>query len=252
MFGVWEGLSGFSGWSRSKARLDARIAQGCLDGHGALHGRQGQHDAAHGRHDALEHDDLAPYAIPAWGLHDFRRTLSTRLNEAGVDPHVVEALLGHTGAKRGVAGVYNRASYRTQKAQALADLGQRDREDHGGRVMPRRKDPLRAHGEFVFADPIEVGEAKRISGCCDRCQVTSALPRADQRVLLERCNAAVLHARIGLKAWLTGKRAKPEPWTLSHVFTRDLMKGVGRGWPETNRMGGRDRHIGVPSRSLPT
>jgi integrase len=83
-----EGARGFQGWSRSKARLDARLS-------------------------------ACGASLPAWGLHDFRRTLSTRLNEAGVEPHVVEALLGHAGAKQGVAGVYNRASYRRQKTDAL-------------------------------------------------------------------------------------------------------------------------------------
>lgn len=96
-----EGGGGFKGWSRSKARLDRRIA------------RLRCPDMSSGD------DDLASHAIPAWGLHDFRRTLSTQLNEAGVDPHVVEALLGHAGAKQGIAGVYNKASYRAQKAEAL-------------------------------------------------------------------------------------------------------------------------------------
>jgi hypothetical protein len=45
--------------------------------------------------------------------------LSTRLNEAGIDPHVVEAILGQAGAKRSIAGVYNRVSYFRQKAEAL-------------------------------------------------------------------------------------------------------------------------------------
>jgi integrase len=98
--------AGFSGWSRSKERLDKRVAR--------------LRCAQAGAGDPENDEQLNVYAIPAWGLHDFRRTLSTRLNEAGVDPHVVEAILGHSGAKRGVAGVYNRASYREQKAEALA------------------------------------------------------------------------------------------------------------------------------------
>ncbi len=46
----------------------------------------------------------------------------THMNEhLGVMPHVVEAVVNHvTGpAKMGVAGVYNRASYATEKRQAL-------------------------------------------------------------------------------------------------------------------------------------
>jgi integrase len=92
-----EGREGFSGWSRSKARLDRAIAR-----------------------PADETGNEPRPCMPEWGLHDFRRTLSTRLNEAGTDPHVVEAILGHAGARRGVAGVYNRASYREQKSAALA------------------------------------------------------------------------------------------------------------------------------------
>jgi integrase len=101
-----EGRQGFSGWSRSKARLDARIAS--------------LRRAQAGTNGPEDDEELEAYAIPAWGLHDFRRALSTRLNEADVDPHVVEAILGHAGAKRGVAGTYNKASYRPQKTQALA------------------------------------------------------------------------------------------------------------------------------------
>jgi integrase len=96
-----EAGGGYSGWSRSKARLDGRIARLRVPAGSA------------------SDDDSLLCAIPAWGLHDFRRTLSTRLNEAGADPHIVEAVLGHAGAKRGVAGVYNRATYRMQKAQLL-------------------------------------------------------------------------------------------------------------------------------------
>ena len=81
-----KGHSGYSGWSRSKARLDGRIK------------------------------------IADWTLHDLRRTLSTGLSEMGVEPHYVEALLNHVSgaAKRGVAGTYNRALCREQKRSALA------------------------------------------------------------------------------------------------------------------------------------
>ena len=38
---------------------------------------------------------------------------------AGVAPHIVEALLAHVGHKAGVAGTYNLAQYREQKRAAL-------------------------------------------------------------------------------------------------------------------------------------
>ncbi|MBL0581640.1 tyrosine-type recombinase/integrase [Aeromonas caviae] len=44
--------------------------------------------------------------IPHWRIHDARRTLSTRLSELGVSPHVTETMLGH--ALLGVMAVYNK------------------------------------------------------------------------------------------------------------------------------------------------
>jgi integrase len=81
------GAAGYSGWSQSKARLDARLG----------------------------------LASP-WGLHDLRRTCATWLSERGVDPQHVDAVLNHVSgtAKRGVSGIYNRATYAGPKRQALA------------------------------------------------------------------------------------------------------------------------------------
>jgi integrase len=60
-------------------------------------------------------------AMKEWRLHDLRHTLSTGLNELGVEPHHVEAILNHvSGHKDVVAGRYNHAQYRSQMAQALA------------------------------------------------------------------------------------------------------------------------------------
>ena len=50
----------------------------------------------------------------------FPRTLVTGMNELGIAPHVVEAVVNHvSGTKAGVAGTYNRAVYATEKRQAL-------------------------------------------------------------------------------------------------------------------------------------
>ena len=45
--------------------------------------------------------------IPAWVVHDLRRTASTRMHEVlGIAPHIVEAVLNHvSGHRAGVAGV---------------------------------------------------------------------------------------------------------------------------------------------------
>jgi integrase len=86
-----EGRGPFSGWSQCKTRLDKRIAE------------------ANG-------GTIAP-----WVLHDLRRTFVTRLNDVGVEPHIIEALVNHVGgvARAGVAGIYNRSAYGAQKSAAL-------------------------------------------------------------------------------------------------------------------------------------
>jgi hypothetical protein len=47
--------------------------------------------------------------------------MSTTMHEQfGIQPHLVEALLGHTGHRRGTPGVYNRAVYINPMREALA------------------------------------------------------------------------------------------------------------------------------------
>jgi integrase len=91
--------TGFSGWSRCKRRLDAKL----------------------------------PDDMPAWALHDLRRSFSTHTNEAGEDPDVVEEVLGHqqrrqrrvvaaivgSGGPRDVEAVYNRAKHATAAKAVL-------------------------------------------------------------------------------------------------------------------------------------
>ena len=76
---------GFSGWSKCKERLDEVLK------------------------------------IPPWTIHDLRRVCSTGMNEIGIEPHIVEAILNHvSGAARGgIAGRYNYALYESQKVTAL-------------------------------------------------------------------------------------------------------------------------------------
>ena len=58
----------------------------------------------------------------AWTMHDIRRTVATRLHGQGVDPLVIEDLLGHLGGARGgMAGVYNRAVTLAKQGAALND-----------------------------------------------------------------------------------------------------------------------------------
>lgn len=60
---------------------------------------------------------LAGQDIPAFTVHDLRRTASTLLHESGWPSDVVEKALNHTIG--GVRGVYNRAEYATQRREML-------------------------------------------------------------------------------------------------------------------------------------
>lgn len=68
--------------------------------------------------------------IPDWRLHDFRRTLSTRLSEMEVPPHVTEKMLGHVLG--GVMAVYNKHEWLNEQAQAYAKWGDKLRIARGG------------------------------------------------------------------------------------------------------------------------
>jgi integrase len=59
-------------------------------------------------------------ALPRWTLHDLRRTCASGMAELTVAPHVVEAVLNHrTGVIKGVAAVYNKYNYASEKRAAL-------------------------------------------------------------------------------------------------------------------------------------
>ena len=84
VFGRSKAAMASGGWSKGKADLDAEVN------------------------------------LPEWKLHDLRRSAVTHMAEIGVDPCIIEAVVNHiSGAKAGVAGTYNRATYATPKRQAL-------------------------------------------------------------------------------------------------------------------------------------
>ena len=55
--------------------------------------------------------------MPEWVLHDIRRSVDTHMNELGIEPYIVEAILNHLSGHK--AGVCNKARYLTQKTDAL-------------------------------------------------------------------------------------------------------------------------------------
>jgi integrase len=58
--------------------------------------------------------------VAPWRVHDLRRTLATGLQRLGVRFEVTEAVLNHvSGAKGGVAGIYQRHDWKEEKRAAL-------------------------------------------------------------------------------------------------------------------------------------
>lgn len=60
--------------------------------------------------------------IPAWVIHDLRRTAKSLMGRAGVRPDISERVLGH--AIPGVEGIYDRYNYAPEKADALKKLAE--------------------------------------------------------------------------------------------------------------------------------
>jgi integrase len=88
------GTTPISGISKAKASLDAAIHKARAKG--------GKEPLAH------------------WRLHDLRRTMATGLQRLGVRFEVTEAVLNHiSGARGGVAGVYQRHEWADEKRTAL-------------------------------------------------------------------------------------------------------------------------------------
>ena len=59
-------------------------------------------------------------ALEPWRIHDLRRTMATGFQRLGVRFEVTEATLNHvSGAKAGVAGIYQRHDWREEKRLAL-------------------------------------------------------------------------------------------------------------------------------------
>ena len=83
-----------SGFSRAKARLDKQMAEKC------------------------ESDGAKP--VPAWRLHDLRRSAASGMAQFGIAPHVIEKVLNRvSGSLSGVAATYNRFGYAPEKRHAL-------------------------------------------------------------------------------------------------------------------------------------
>jgi integrase len=78
------GTTPISGWSKIKRRLDQRMQ------------------------------------VPAWEIHDLRRTFVTGCAELGIRPDVIELAVNHiSGSRGGIAGIYNRSELLPEPRAAL-------------------------------------------------------------------------------------------------------------------------------------
>jgi integrase len=90
------GTSPISGWSKVKTRIDKAMLA------------------------AARKEKGNEVTIKPWRLHDLRRTAATQMNEIGIAPHIVEAVLNHiSGVKGGVAGTYNHSILLPERRIAL-------------------------------------------------------------------------------------------------------------------------------------
>ena len=69
-------------------------------------------------------DALLPQDMPAWRLHDLRRTAATGMARLGIDLPVIEKVLAHSsGSFAGIVGVYQRHDFAAEKRAALEAWG---------------------------------------------------------------------------------------------------------------------------------
>ncbi len=95
-----EGDGPFSGWSKSKDRLDERIAKARLK--------------------AAQDAGLTPRAMPAWRVHDLRRSAATGMARLGIGIPTIERALNHiSGTFGGIVAVYQRHDYAKEMRDAF-------------------------------------------------------------------------------------------------------------------------------------
>jgi integrase len=97
------GKTPIAGFSRAKSKLDSEIL------------KMRRNHAAE-----AEREPAKVKPLPAWTLHDLRRSCATGMARIGVQPHVIEAVPNHSsGFRAGVAGIYQRHPYLEERRHAL-------------------------------------------------------------------------------------------------------------------------------------
>src|SRR5262245_40326599 len=86
-------------------------------------------------------DALLPADMPAWRLHDLRRTCASGMARLGINLPVIEKVLNHSsGSFAGIVGVYQKHSFADEKRQALEAWGRHvDSLINGSKLAPIRR-----------------------------------------------------------------------------------------------------------------
>ena len=100
------------------------------DGRDYVFGQRGGGYSRWGSHTAALRGRLGN--MPAWVLHDLRRTFRTGLGRLGVPSHIAELAINHT--RGGIEAVYDRYSYQGEIAAALAQWA-----EHVTAIVENRK-----------------------------------------------------------------------------------------------------------------
>jgi len=88
------GRTPVSGFSKAKARIDARM------------------------------QEILGDKFQQWRTHDLRRTAASGMAALGFQPHVIERVLNHvSGAQGGLVGIYQRHEYREERRRAIMAWG---------------------------------------------------------------------------------------------------------------------------------
>jgi hypothetical protein len=83
--------------------------------------------------------------VTGWRLHDLRRTCVSGMARLGVPPHVADKILNHqAGTISGVAAVYQRHEFLSERRQALDLWGA-----HVGELLEGKSQERRINLKFV-------------------------------------------------------------------------------------------------------
>ena len=153
------------------------------------------------------------------------------MNELGIQPHVVEAVLNHISGqtKAGVAGVYNRAVYAAEKRAALQVWA-----DHLDRLLGLTRSSAATVGFGACSDP-----ARSTPTCCTshiRAAHSSASGRTASSSRAGRAAPGLLSSPLAAKVMRLPATERISGAGTARVVEKVLLRKAARtvdGFPET-------------------